>query len=90
VLFNALAPELWRRFTLALRRHVAKSAGLTARELRNMLTVSFAKVAEYQRRGLAHFHAVIRFDARTGRQRPRQGGPPPMSSTGRSITRPKR
>jgi hypothetical protein len=66
VLFNALAPELWRRFTLALRRHVAKSAGLTVRELRDVLTVSFAKVAEYQRRGVVHFHAVIRFDGPYG------------------------
>ncbi|WP_433541877.1 replication initiator [Streptosporangium sandarakinum] len=28
VLFNALSPELWRRFTLALRRNIAKAAGL--------------------------------------------------------------
>ncbi|GGO03007.1 hypothetical protein [Microbispora bryophytorum] len=32
VLFNATAPELWRRFTLALRRHLAKLAGLTQGE----------------------------------------------------------
>ncbi|MFP3962497.1 replication initiator [Actinomadura fulvescens] len=30
------------------------------------MTVSFAKVAEYQRRGVVHFHAVIRFDGPTG------------------------
>jgi hypothetical protein len=66
VLFNALAPELWRRFTLALRRYVAKSAGLRVAELREALTVSFAKVAEYQRRGVVHFHAVIRFDGPGG------------------------
>ncbi|GAA0969581.1 hypothetical protein GCM10009555_016960 [Acrocarpospora macrocephala] len=66
VLFNALAPELWRRFTEAMRRHVAKSAGLTLRELRECLAISFAKVAEYQRRGVVHFHAVIRLDGPTG------------------------
>jgi hypothetical protein len=66
VLFNALAPELWRRFTLALRRRVAKTAGLLVRELRDVLTLSFAKVAEYQRRGVVHFHAVIRFDGPDG------------------------
>ncbi|WP_233510030.1 replication initiator [Actinomadura craniellae] len=66
VLFNALAPELWRRFTLALRRRIAKAAGLTVRELRDVLTVSFAKVAEYQRRGVVHFHAVIRLDGPDG------------------------
>ena len=66
VLFNALAPELWRRFTLALRRRLAKTAGLTLTEFKNTLTVSFAKVAEYQRRGVVHFHAVIRLDGPTG------------------------
>ncbi|TYB50042.1 replication initiation protein [Actinomadura chibensis] len=66
VLFNALAPELWRRFTLALRRYLAKSARLTHKEFRETLAVSFAKVAEYQRRGVVHFHAVIRFDGPDG------------------------
>ncbi|MFC9973488.1 replication initiator [Spirillospora sp. NPDC127200] len=66
VLFNALAPELWRRFTMALRRRVAKSAGLTLREAREVLAISFAKVAEYQRRGVVHFHAVVRFDGAEG------------------------
>ncbi|WP_306434475.1 replication initiator [Actinomadura roseirufa] len=66
VLFNAMAPELWRRFTLALRRYLAKAAGLTHNEFRENLAVSFAKVAEYQRRGVVHFHAVIRFDGPDG------------------------
>ncbi|GLY83348.1 replication initiator [Actinoallomurus iriomotensis] len=66
VLFNAYAPELWRRFVLAFRRRLAKSAGLRTKELRDVLLVSFAKVAEYQRRGVVHFHAVIRFDGPDG------------------------
>ncbi|MBW8487250.1 replication initiator [Actinomadura parmotrematis] len=72
VLFNALAPELWRRFTLALRRRLARAAGLTLAELREQTTVSFAKVSEYQRRGLVHFHAVIRLDGPDG-----PASPPP-------------
>ncbi|MFI0450721.1 replication initiator [Actinomadura sp. 6N118] len=76
VLFNALAPELWRRFTLALRRYLAKASGLTHKELREALTVSFAKVAEYQRRGVVHFHAVIRFDGPAG-----PASPPPAWAT---------
>ncbi|MFC4592406.1 replication initiator [Sphaerisporangium corydalis] len=66
VFFNALAPELWRRFTLALRRHVAKLTGHSVKGLREELTISFAKVAEYQRRGVVHFHAVIRLDGPDG------------------------
>jgi hypothetical protein len=76
VLFNALAPELWRRFTLALRRRVAKAAGLTLKELKDALVVSFAKVAEYQRRGVVHFHAVIRFDGPHGPS----SAPPPWAT----------
>ncbi|MFF4419099.1 replication initiator, partial [Streptosporangium sp. NPDC001559] len=41
-------------------------AGLTLRELRAQCTISFAKVAEYQRRGVVHFHAVIRLDGPDG------------------------
>ncbi|MEU9891672.1 replication initiator [Sphaerisporangium sp. NPDC051011] len=70
VLFNALAPELWRRFTLALRRHLAKLHGLTAKELGEHLVISFAKVAEYQRRGVVHLHAVIRLDGPGGPDTP--------------------
>src|SRR5690606_11081746 len=76
VLWNAHAPELWRRFTLAFRRHIARSAGLRVADLREVLTVSFAKVAEYQRRGLVHFHAVIRLDGPGG-----PANPPPAWAT---------
>ena len=47
---------------MALRRPLAKLGGLTLRELAAQLVVSFAKVAEYQRRGVVHLHAVIRLD----------------------------
>ncbi|MGH3344800.1 MAG: replication initiator [Carbonactinosporaceae bacterium] len=73
VLFNAYAPELWRRFVLAFRRRLAKTAGLHTRELRDLLVVSFVKVAEYQRRGVVHFHAVIRFDGPAGPTSPPPG-----------------
>jgi len=66
VLFNASAPELWRRFTIALRRALARQAGLTNKALTAQVRVSYAKVAEYQRRGIVHFHAIIRLDGRAG------------------------
>jgi hypothetical protein len=66
VLFNAYAPELWRRFTITLRRMLARQAGLTNKALAAQLRVSYAKVAEYQRRGVVHFHAVIRLDGPAG------------------------
>lgn len=66
VLFNACAPELWRRFTITLRRTLARRAGMTNKALATRLRVSFAKVAEYQRRGVVHFHAIIRLDGHAG------------------------
>lgn len=66
VLWNAHAPALWARFTTHLRREIAKAAALTQRALGNHATLSYAKVAEYQKRGQVHFHAVIRLDGPTG------------------------
>lgn len=66
VLFNACAPELWRRFTITLRRALARQAGLTNKALAAQARLSYAKVAEYQRRGVVHFHAIIRLDGPAG------------------------
>ncbi len=63
VLFNAYAGDLWRRFTTYLPRHLARLAGVTQKELRSVLRIRYVKVAEYQARGIVHFHAVIRLDA---------------------------
>ena len=56
------APDLWRRFTIALRRSVAAALGVPATALDDVATVQYPKVAEYQRRCAIHFHAVIRLD----------------------------
>ncbi|MFD0062354.1 replication initiator [Streptomyces sp. NPDC056690] len=66
VLWNAHAGMLWRRFSIYLRREIAKRAGLTQREFPEFARVSFAKVAEFQKRGAVHFHAVIRIDGPEG------------------------
>ncbi|MGR4848656.1 replication initiator [Streptomyces sp. LARHCF252] len=66
VLWNAHAGALWRRFSIYLRREVAKRAGLTQRAFADHARISFAKVAEYQKRGAVHFHAVIRLDGPEG------------------------
>nr|WP_324606009.1 replication initiator [Streptomyces sp. NRRL F-3218] len=66
VLWNNHASDLWRYFTIYLRREIAKRAGLTQKAAREQSKVSFGKVAEYQKRGAVHFHAVIRFDGPEG------------------------
>ncbi|MCZ7433249.1 replication initiator [Streptomyces sp. WMMC1477] len=76
VLFNAHAGALWARFTTYLRRELAVRLGLTQKAARAVLRVSFAKVAEYQKRGLVHFHAVIRLDGPDGNTQP-----PPAHAT---------
>ncbi|MHC5906282.1 replication initiator, partial [Streptomyces sp. S6] len=76
VLFNAHASTLWARFTTYLRREIAAELGMTQKAARAVLRVSFAKVAEYQQRGLVHFHAVIRLDGPDGTIQP----PPPYAT----------
>ena len=66
VLFNAVAGELWRRFETFLPRRLARLGGVTGKQFRQLVRVRFVKVAEYQARGVVHFHAIIRLDANTG------------------------
>jgi hypothetical protein len=66
VLFNAHAGDLWRRFATYLPRHLARQLGITQKHFRSIIAIRYVKVAEYQARGVVHFHAVIRLDARDG------------------------
>ncbi|MFD5702149.1 replication initiator [Streptomyces lasiicapitis] len=70
VLFNAHAGELWGRFTTYLRRYVARLLHLTQKAAASVVRVSFAKVAEYQKRGVVHYHAIVRFDGPEGSTEP--------------------
>ena len=74
VLFNAYAADLWRRFVTYLPRRLAGLAGVTQKMLHDQLRIRFVKVAEYQARGVVHFHAVIRLDA------PGEGYQPPPAT----------
>lgn len=62
MLFSWHAPALWHRFTITLRR-------LVRRRLREQgedaggVRVAYVKVVELQRRGVPHFHTVVRLDA---------------------------
>ncbi|WP_449343745.1 replication initiator [Streptosporangium canum] len=51
VLWQAHAGALWHRFTLKVRHTLATEAGLSSTTFGKQVRVSFAKVAEYQRRG---------------------------------------
>src|SRR4051812_8079382 len=74
VLWQAHAGALWARFTTTLRRALAAALGIGARDFPTHARLSYAKVAEYQRRGLVHFHAVIRLDGPDGPTDPPPAG----------------
>ena len=74
VLWQAHAGALWARFTIALRRALAAALGVKGIEFRDYARLSYAKVAEFQRRGLVHFHAVIRLDGPDGPTDPPPAG----------------
>jgi hypothetical protein len=77
VVWNVLAPQLWKRTTVYLRRAVARLAGLPAAEANRRVRLAYVKVAEYQARGAVHLHAVIRLDAAPpGHDRDRVAPPP--------------
>ena len=62
VIWQWWAPELWRRFTIRLRRLIAQHLGVSEKRCRDLVRVQFAKVAEYQHRGVIHFHSLVRLD----------------------------
>lgn len=81
VLFNAHAGALWARFTIDVRRHLAVAAGLTRSAAAGQVRVVFAKVAEFQTRGVEHLHAIVRLDGPDG-----PGSAPRAWATPRRLT----
>jgi hypothetical protein len=70
VLWQAHAGKLWHRFVIQLRRELARLVGIRVRDFTQQARLSYGKVAEYQRRGLVHFHAIIRVDGPEGPTNP--------------------
>jgi uncharacterized Zn-finger protein len=63
VVWNNALGELWRRTVpVYLPRTLAHETGMTQARLRELVRVAYIKIAEYQKRGLVHLHAVIRLD----------------------------
>ncbi len=81
VLWHAHAGQLWDRFTRATRRHLASKVGILQSRFPDHARLSFAKVAEYQRRAAVHVHAVVRLDGPDG-----PGTPPPAWATVEALT----
>ena len=63
VVWNIASGELWRRTRINIDRglsRLAKAHGIAPASVR----LRYVKVAEFQRRGAIHFHALIRLDGR--------------------------
>lgn len=63
VLFAWHLPELWRRFTITLRRTLRRELRASGVDP-DAVQVSFIKVVELQARLVPHIHALIRLDPR--------------------------
>ncbi|GAA3793841.1 hypothetical protein GCM10022206_37340 [Streptomyces chiangmaiensis] len=66
VLWHAHAGKLWDRFALGVRRQLASAVGLAQSRFAEHARLSFARVAEYQKRAAVHIHAVVRLDGPAG------------------------
>lgn len=66
VLWHAHASKLWDRFVIDVRRRLASSVGLVQSRFARHARLSFARVAEYQKRAAVHVHAVVRLDGPSG------------------------
>ncbi|WP_326790877.1 replication initiator [Streptomyces sp. NBC_00151] len=66
VLWHAHAGKLWDRFVIGVRRQLATAASLVQSRFADHARLSFARVAEYQKRAAVHVHAVVRLDGPNG------------------------
>ncbi|GAB2867411.1 hypothetical protein GCM10027074_38680 [Streptomyces deserti] len=66
VLWHAHASKLWDRFVIDVRRRLASSVGLVQSRFTQHARLSFARVAEYQKRAAVHVHAIVRLDGPNG------------------------
>ncbi|MFK0289147.1 replication initiator [Streptomyces sp. NPDC090442] len=81
VLWHAHAGRLWKAFTDNFYNHLAARTGRTRTGLRRAVRISYAKVAEYQRRAAVHVHAVVRLDGASG-----PGDPAPAWASCKDLT----
>ena len=62
VIFNARVGALWHHTVIGVNRQLANAAGIRVRMFARSWRLSFAKVVEFQARGVVHVHALIRLD----------------------------
>jgi hypothetical protein len=80
--WNHLAPTLWKRTVQAIRRRLARELGVPRNQLGELVRVRFVKASEFQRRGVVHYHVVIRLDGPSD-----PGSEPPARCTAAMLER---
>jgi hypothetical protein len=71
-LFNNVASPLFKALTDTVYHRLAVLGGASRSAVRRLVRVEYLKVAEFQARGVVHFHVVMRLDGSGG-----AGDPPP-------------
>ncbi|HEX3958183.1 MAG TPA: replication initiator [Trebonia sp.] len=66
VVWNAHASKLCKGLMDNLYHRLARHAGVPRGEIRRLVRVEYARVAEYQARGAVHFHILFRLDGPEG------------------------
>jgi hypothetical protein len=77
VLWNATASRLWNGTIIRLRQAIGAAGGVPTSRASEVARISYLKVAEVQRRGLIHFHVILRADGPEG---PDAAPPPWLTS----------
>jgi hypothetical protein len=80
--WNHLASTLWKRTAQGIRRKLAGELGVRRNRLSQTVRVRFIKAAEFQRRGVVHYHVVIRLDGPD-----EAGSSPPAACTAALLQR---
>jgi hypothetical protein len=76
VVWNHTLGKLWRHTTMKIKRGLAREAGMTQKRFNRRARPAYAKVAEYQQRGLVHLHVLVRLDRAMPDYRSDQVRPP--------------
>ena len=87
VIFNARAGELWRRTLIAAQRQLAGRAAIPVRAFGAHWRISYAKVVEFQARGVVHLHAMVRLDQLDRGQGSELGGDDLAAALGAAAAR---
>jgi hypothetical protein len=74
--WNHMLGKLWGHTTMKIRRGLAREAGMTQARFNRRVRPAYAKVAEFQKRGLVHLHVLVRLDRALPDYRSDQVRPP--------------